>query len=154
MITEMLDFDRLEAGKIKLDLRPLDLNELVDEAVERAVVSSPRHFVKAVLQRGLPPVFGDADRLTQVLTNLLSNAIKYSPLGGEVCVSSRLTGGAVEVSVTDHGKGIPPEFIRGRSSRCTEARSPWKASSVAARSFASRCPSPPSAARLPGRPDL
>ncbi len=111
MITEMLDFDRLEAGKIKLDLRPLDLNELVDEAVERAVVSSPRHFVKAVLQRGLPPVFGDADRLTQVLTNLLSNAIKYSPLGGEVCVSSRLTGGAVEVSVTDHGKGIPPEFI-------------------------------------------
>src|SRR5260370_42040223 len=101
MITEMLDFERLEAGKIKLDLRPLDLNELVDEAVERAVGSSPRHFVKALLQRGLPPVFGDADRLTQVLTNLLSNAIKDSPLGGDVCLASRPTGGPAEVCVPD-----------------------------------------------------
>src|SRR5258708_28999884 len=89
MITEMLDFDRLEAGKIKLDLRPLDVNELVDEAVERAVVSSPRHFVKAVLQRGLPPVFRDAHRLPPGLTNLPSNAIKYSPLRREVCASRR-----------------------------------------------------------------
>jgi PAS domain S-box-containing protein len=111
MITEMLDFDRLEAGKIRLDLKPLDLNELVDAAVERAAVSSPKHVVNAKLQPGLPAVLGDADRLTEVLTNLLSNAVKYSPLGGEVCVSSRLAGGAVEVSITDHGKGIPPEFI-------------------------------------------
>jgi PAS domain S-box-containing protein len=111
MITEMLDFDRLEAGKIRLDLQPVDVNELVDAAVERAAVSSPKHVVNTKLQAGLPAVLGDADRLTQVLTNLLSNAIKYSPLGGEVCVSTRLTGGAVEVSITDHGKGIPPEFI-------------------------------------------
>src|SRR5260370_13640262 len=92
MITEMLDFERLEAGKIKLDLRPLDLNELVDEAVQRAVGSSPRHFVKALLQRGLPPLFGDADRLTQGLTHLPSNPIQYSPPRGEGCLSHRLTG--------------------------------------------------------------
>ena len=111
MITEMLDFDRLEAGKIRLDLKPLDMNELVNAAVERASISSPDHVVTAELQPGLPDVLGDADRLTQVLGNLLSNAIKYSPGGGEVCVRTRSSTGAVEVAVKDHGRGIPPEFI-------------------------------------------
>jgi signal transduction histidine kinase len=111
MISDMLDFDRLEAGKIRLDLKPLDLNELVGAAVERAAVMSQRHVVAADLQPGLPDVLGDSDRLTQVLTNLLSNAIKYSPDGGEVCVRTRLGAGAAEVAVSDHGRGIPPEFI-------------------------------------------
>ncbi|HET7419775.1 MAG TPA: ATP-binding protein [Candidatus Dormibacteraeota bacterium] len=111
MITEMLDFDRLEAGKMRLDLRPLDLNELVSEAVDRAAVTTQKHMIAAQLQPGLPAVLGDADRLTQVLTNLLSNAIKYSPNGGEVCVRTRAISGAAEVCVSDHGRGIPPEFI-------------------------------------------
>jgi signal transduction histidine kinase len=111
MINEMLDFDRLEAGKIHLELRALDMNDLVHAAVERAAVSTQKHLVTAELLPGLPSVLGDSDRLTQVLTNLLSNAIKYSPDGGEVCVRTRLLGGAVEVCVSDHGRGIPPEFI-------------------------------------------
>ncbi len=111
MITEMLDFDRLEAGKIHLDLKPLDMNELVNAAIERASISSPNHVVTGELQQGLPNVLGDGDRLVQVLSNLLSNAIKYSPDGGEVCVRTRLNGSAVEVTVKDHGRGIPPEFI-------------------------------------------
>jgi len=111
MITEMLDFDRLEAGKLRLDLKPFDLNQLVRETVSRAAVSSRKHVVKAELQPALPAAFGDSDRLTQVLTNLLSNAIKYSPNGGEICVRTRLNGGSVEVAVKDHGAGIPAEFI-------------------------------------------
>lgn len=111
MITEMLDFDRLEAGKIHLDLRSLDMNELVHEAVERAAISTQKHLINAELQPGLPMVLGDSDRLTQVLTNLLSNAIKYSPAGGDICVHTRAVGGAVEVCVADHGLGIPPEFV-------------------------------------------
>jgi signal transduction histidine kinase len=111
MITEMLDFDRLEAGKIHLELRPLDMNELVQASVERAAVLTEKQVVVAQLQPALPYVLGDSDRLTQVLTNLLSNAIKYSPNGGEVCVRTLAVGGAVEVCVTDHGRGIPPEFI-------------------------------------------
>ena len=111
MITEMLDFDRLEAGKLQLDLKSLDLNELVATAVEHAVVSTKKHSIKVELHRGLPPVCGDQDRLTQVMTNLLSNAIKYSPSGGEVRVTTRVAGGGAEVSVLDHGRGIPPEFI-------------------------------------------
>ncbi|HSS62655.1 MAG TPA: PAS domain-containing sensor histidine kinase [Candidatus Limnocylindrales bacterium] len=111
MITEMLDFDRLEAGKLRLDLKRLDINQLARDAIEHAAVSTKKHTIQAELQPGLPDVFGDPDRLFQVLTNLLSNAIKYSPTGGEICVGTRLNGGAVEVAVQDHGRGIPPEFI-------------------------------------------
>jgi PAS domain S-box-containing protein len=111
MITDMLDFDRLEAGKLKLDLRQLDLNELVTDAVEHASVSTRQHTFDVDLQPGLPMVLGDRDRLTQVLANLLSNAIKYSPRGGEIRICTRVNGGYAEVSVIDHGNGIPPEFI-------------------------------------------
>jgi PAS domain S-box-containing protein len=112
MITEMLDFDRLEAGKVRLDLKSLDINELAREAVERARVMSRKSAITAQLADGLPDVLGDADRLLQVMTNLLSNAVKYSPTGAEIGVTTRLLGSAVEVTIWDHGRGIPPEFIK------------------------------------------
>ena len=112
MITNLLDFDRLEAGKVRLDLKPLDINELARAAVDRASVISEKHVIVAKMEVGLPDVLGDKDRLMQVMTNLLSNAIKYSPRGGDVCIASRITGGAVEVAIQDHGLGIPPEFIK------------------------------------------
>jgi PAS domain S-box-containing protein len=111
MITEMLEFDRLEAGKIHLELKPLDINVLVEDSVEHARVMTAKHVVTENLQPDLPMVSGDADRLTQVLINLLSNAIKYSPDGGEISVRSRLEGSYVEVAVKDQGLGIPQEFI-------------------------------------------
>ena len=111
MITEMLDLDRMEAGKIRLELKPLDLNALVREAVERARMTTDKHTINVYLDAGLPAVSGDADRLTQVITNLLSNAIKYSPNSGEIRVTSRLDGAQALVSVLDHGRGIPTEFI-------------------------------------------
>src|SRR4029077_14559210 len=73
MIIDMLDFDRLAAGKLTLDLRQLGINDLVGEAVEHASVSTRQHTFEVELQPGLPQVLGDQDRLTQVLTNLLSN---------------------------------------------------------------------------------
>ena len=111
LISEMLEFDRMEAGKIHLDLKPLDINVLVQEAVEHARVTTTKHVITENLHRDLPLVSGDGDRLTQVLINLLSNAIKYSPDGGEISVRSRLDGSYVEVAVKDQGLGIPPEFI-------------------------------------------
>ena len=111
LITEMLDLDRMEAGRIRLDLKPLHINDLVREAVERARVTTTKHSVATDLQPNLPMVMGDSDRLTQVLTNLLSNAIKYSPDGGEILVRTRCANLAVETDVADHGLGIPPEFI-------------------------------------------
>jgi PAS domain S-box-containing protein len=111
MITEMLDLDRMEAGKIRLELRQVDLNALIADAVERARLTSEKSPITVALQASLQPVSGDADRLTQVITNLLSNAIKYSTEGGEIAVTTRCEGGFAQVTVADHGRGIPPEFI-------------------------------------------
>jgi PAS domain S-box-containing protein len=111
MITEMLDLDRMEAGRMKLNLGPVDINMLLSDAAGRARVASTKHVVTVQLGSGVPQIVGDSDRLFQVLTNLLSNAIKYSPAGGEVVASSSLEGGNVKISVRDRGPGIPTEFV-------------------------------------------
>ena len=107
----MLDLDRMEAGKIRLTPKPVDLNALIKDVIGRAVVSTERHAVRTDLDQALPIVVADADRLVQVMSNLVSNAIKYSPDGGEVRVATRAEDGMVRVSVTDQGIGIAPEFV-------------------------------------------
>jgi PAS domain S-box-containing protein len=111
MISEMLDLDRMEAGKIHLDLKPVDINAILEDAIQHAQVGADRHHLVAALDLALPVASGDSDRIIQVVSNLLSNAIKYSPEGGEVRVASRSNDGSIEVSVQDHGVGIPAEFI-------------------------------------------
>ena len=111
MITEMLDLDRIESGRMAMHMEPMDLNRILTETVERARMSTSRHEVITRLDPRLPRIEGDADRLTQVVANLLTNAVKYAPEGGQILVSSRTENGTVEVSVQDHGLGIPPEFI-------------------------------------------
>ena len=111
MITEMLDLDRMEAGRMKLNLGSVDLNALLTEAAGRARVSTSKHVITAMLGSGVPRLVGDADRLVQVISNLASNAIKYSPAGGEIVMSSSVDGGNVKVGVRDHGPGIPAQFI-------------------------------------------
>jgi len=95
-----------------LNIVPLDLNAIITEASERARAASPRHTIAANLDPTLPVVRGDSDRLFQVVSNLLSNAVKYSPGGGEVLVTTQARDGMVEVSVIDHGLGIPADFVK------------------------------------------
>jgi len=111
LITDMLDLDRLEAGKMKLVLAPMDLNATVEGVAARSSVVSTDHEIRTNLEAGLPKVMGDSDRLVQVTANLLSNAIKYSPAGGEILISTRLVNGMVDVSIADHGVGIPADFV-------------------------------------------
>jgi PAS domain S-box-containing protein len=111
LITDMLDLDRLEAGKMKLQMSPMDLNAVVEGVAVRSSVVSSKHGIRTELEANLPMVLGDSDRLIQVITNLVSNAIKYSPVGGEVLISTHLANGAVDVSVRDHGVGIPADFV-------------------------------------------
>jgi PAS domain S-box-containing protein len=111
MINDMLDLDRIEAGRLILHVEPVNFNELVQRAVDRASASSFHHFISSKLDPKTPVVHCDPDRLTQVVANLLSNAVKYSPKGSEVVISSQVRDGRVEVSVRDHGIGIAPEFI-------------------------------------------
>jgi len=112
MITEMLDFDRIESGRVRLHLAPLDLNQVLREQTERAQFTTTKHVLKTELDPTVALVDGDSDRIVQVVANLLSNAIKYSPEGGEIVVRSRIVDGNVEVSVRDHGQGIPADFLR------------------------------------------
>jgi PAS domain S-box-containing protein len=111
MITEMLELDRIEAGRMILNIVPVDLNAIVMEAAERARAASSKHSIVTRLDPELPTARGDADRLFQVVANLLSNAVKYSA-GGEVLVTSQAGDGVLRVSVRDHGLGIPPEFVK------------------------------------------
>jgi PAS domain S-box-containing protein len=111
LITDMLDLDRLEAGKMKLLLAPMDLNATIEGVAVRSSVVSADHKIRTELEAGLPSVLGDSDRLVQVVTNLVSNAIKYSPDGGEILISTHFALGAVDVSITDHGVGIPADFV-------------------------------------------
>jgi two-component system sensor histidine kinase/response regulator len=117
LINDMLDLDRIEAGKLSLNIEPVDLNAVLQEAMERARASSEDHVVNANLDPSQPIVNCDPDRLAQILSNLLSNAIKYSPNGGEILVASHVTEGFVDVGVRDHGVGIPPDFVKRLFSR-------------------------------------
>jgi PAS domain S-box-containing protein len=111
MITDMLDLDRIEAGRMSLHLGAIDLNLILNEAAERARGTTHMHAVNTSLDPAVPAVRGDSDRLFQVVSNLLSNAIKYSPEGGEVLLSSHAEDGKAHVSVRDHGLGIAPENV-------------------------------------------
>ena len=107
MITEMLDLDKMESGRMQLHRESLDLNAIVSDAVDRVRPNAPQHPVSLRLDPLVGEMNGDRDKLTQVMANLLSNAVKYSPNGGEIVVSTRVEGNAAHVVVRDHGMGIP-----------------------------------------------
>ncbi len=111
MITEMLDLDRMESGRMTLNVSAVDLNQLIAEAAERARPNAPAHPIRLDLDPSLPPLPGDRDKLTQVLTNLVNNAVKYSPEGGDIVLRSLREDGIAHVQVQDHGMGIPPEAL-------------------------------------------
>ncbi|MBN1423212.1 response regulator [Candidatus Fermentibacteria bacterium] len=113
LISELLDLARIEAGRIKLIIEPVTIGSLVRETVVsvRPLADGRTITMHVDLQdeRTLA-VHADTSRLRQVMLNLLSNAIKYNRDGGLVRVEARRSGnGAIQLSVTDTGYGIPPE---------------------------------------------
>jgi signal transduction histidine kinase len=111
MITEMLDLDKMESGRMELHRESVDLNAVVSEAVDRVRPTAPEHPLSVRLDPTLGEISADRDKLTQVMANLLNNAVKYSPKGGEIVVSTRVEGGTAHVVVRDHGMGIPKEAL-------------------------------------------
>ena len=111
MINDMLDLDRIEAGRLTMHPQPVEINLLLEEAIDRARASSQNHTFTCNFGLDRPVVHADPDRIAQVISNLLSNAVKYSPEGGEIAITSLAHEGFVEVRVRDHGAGIAPEFI-------------------------------------------
>ena len=94
-----------------LKLEPVDLNAVITEVADLVGPGTPRHRIRLRLDRELPPVQADRDKLTQVVTNLVSNAVKYSAEGGEIVITSCVRDGFARVSVRDHGVGIPEEAL-------------------------------------------
>ena len=124
LITDMLDLDRMESGRMTLNSEPVDLNRIVTDAAAQFRLSAADHPIDLALDARLHNLLGDADRLTQVVTNLLSNAIKYSPSGGAVELRTERAEKTVTFTVTDHGMGIPAaqlETVFDRYSRVETA---------------------------------
>ncbi|MEO7887509.1 MAG: PAS domain S-box protein [Polaromonas sp.] len=115
LINDILDSEKIESGKLRLDLQVVDLRELVQQALAANEGFAAQHRVNLVMLAPDEPlqVRIDADRMTQVLTNLLSNAVKFSPAGSPVEVRLSRLGQQVRAEVVDVGPGIPEEF-RGR----------------------------------------
>jgi len=112
LINDLLDMEKITAGKMTFDMREHALRRLLEEALASNQAFATHFGVRCVLRE--PPrvnVWVDGLRLQQVLTNFLSNAIKYTPEGGEVTLHcSQPDEGHVRISVTDQGPGIPSSF--------------------------------------------
>ena len=113
LIEDLLDVARITSGKLRLERTFVDLNETVRDAIEVVLPTAQAKRIQVVidLERSCGEVFGDGARLQQVAVNLLSNAVKFTPEGGTIRVSLRGAGHAVELTVSDTGKGIAPEFL-------------------------------------------
>ena len=112
LIEDMLDFSRIEQGKLVLSVGPLELTRVVEAAIEavRPAADAKGVRIQPVLDSHAT-IVGDADRLQQIAWNLLSNAIKFTPKGGRVQVLLRRAHSYVELAVSDNGQGIEPEFL-------------------------------------------
>jgi PAS domain S-box-containing protein len=112
LIADILDVSRIVTGRLRLDLRPIELAPVVDAAIETLQPSAAAKGVElsCTLAR-TGKVLGDPDRLQQVVWNLLANSIKFTPAGGRVSVSLARVGASAEISVTDTGEGIQPSLL-------------------------------------------
>lgn len=106
-VQNLLDMTRLGHGALTPRLAPLDLAELVGSARQRMRGVLRAHVLRIDLPPTLETVLTDAMLLEQVLVNVLDNAAKYAPLGSEIVVSGRSASGRIELSIADHGPGIP-----------------------------------------------
>ena len=111
IINDILDMEKIRAGKLDYDLRPVDLGSLLEQVIEANQIYAAQFDVNIMLAP-VPPVAvnADAGRLTQALTNLLSNAIKASDNGGSVVMDTKTGRETVRISITDQGPGISPEM--------------------------------------------
>jgi PAS domain S-box-containing protein len=113
LIEDLVDMSRITSGQLRLDIRPVEARSFIDAAVETVLPAAGAREIRIrkVLDLGVPPVAGDARRLQQVMVNLLSNAVKFTPEKGSVEIVLRDAGGQAEITVSDTGIGIAPDFL-------------------------------------------
>ncbi len=111
LINDLLDMEKIAAGKMSFELREHSLGDLLEESLASNQALCEQHGVCCTLEHPTDVlVWVDGLRLQQVLGNFLSNAVKFTPEGGEIRLHSSLRGTKVRISVTDQGPGIPEAF--------------------------------------------
>ena len=113
LIDDLLDVSRIVSGKMRLDVRAVDLKAVVEAALDavRPAADGKGVRLQAVLDPDAGPLMGDPDRLQQVVWNLLTNAVKFTPKGGRVQVHLQRVNSHVEISVSDTGQGIAADVL-------------------------------------------
>lgn len=110
LVQDIIELSRLQSANVVQSGRPVDLNAVVAEAVDRNKLPAEAKDISIVVGGRLPlPVYGDADLLMTALRNLIDNAIRYAPEHSKVGVGLRARDGLAVISVTDQGPGISPE---------------------------------------------
>lgn len=113
LIEDLLDVSRILQGKLNLNRTPVDLRATIMGAMETVQLAAQAKSIRlqAALEPNMGQVRGDATRLQQVIWNLLSNAVKFTPPGGQVNIHLEQLGNVAEITVSDTGKGIAPDFL-------------------------------------------
>jgi len=113
LIDDMLDISRISSGKIKLDKSYLDLKLLLQKIVDfmQPEVEAKDIEISFNLEELFRPVYGDPERIRQVIRNLLSNAIKFTPCGQSIKISLKEKEGNAEIQIVDTGAGIESQFL-------------------------------------------
>jgi len=105
LIDQLLDASKIQAGKLKFDKQELDLTKLVEECIENSQYMYPGLQIKKEIESNIT-VYGNDERLEQVLMNLINNAVKYSPQNKVIVVKAEKNGATATVSVKDFGIGM------------------------------------------------
>jgi hypothetical protein len=113
LVEDLLDVSRIIQGKLRLNVRAVDLLSVIEAAIDtvRPTAQAKNIELQPVLDPVAGPVFGDSDRLQQIVWNLLSNAVKFTPKGGRAQIRLERVHSYVEIVVADTGQGISPEFL-------------------------------------------
>jgi PAS domain S-box-containing protein len=113
LIEDILDVSRVITGKLRLEVQPVNLAEVIESAINAVLPAADAKGIRLqrVLDTGASMVSGDPARLQQIIWNLLSNAIKFTPKGGRVQVRLERVNSQVEITVTDDGQGMSADIL-------------------------------------------
>ena len=113
MVEDILDVSRIVAGKMRLDVQPVELPLVLHEAVETMTpaAEAKQIRIRPVVDPHVGPISGDPDRLRQIIWNLLSNAIKFTGKEGQIQIRLERVDSSVEITVSDTGIGIAPDLL-------------------------------------------
>ena len=111
LINDILDLERIQSGREPLAFRPMQLSEIIRQAIDGMQPVADQAGVQLIHDATQVEIAADPDRLLQVITNLLSNAVKFSPPNSAVSVMIRPGITGVTISVIDHGRGIPADKL-------------------------------------------